>query len=80
VAVIELSGRFSNLQGAERPGFGAPLHMEASLTGSALFDIDRGRYVGGYYEIDMFAVHAESGVELQLTGHATGTLELLDAR
>jgi len=80
VAVIGLSGTFSNLQGAERSGFGAPLHMEAGLTGSALFDIDHGRYVGGYYEIDMFAVHAESGVELQLTGHATGTLELLSAR
>jgi hypothetical protein len=80
VAVIGLSGTFSNLQGAEESGFGAPLHMEASLTGSALFDIDHGRYVGGRYEIDMFALHAEGGVEVQLTGHANGTLELLGAR
>jgi hypothetical protein len=71
VAVIGLSGTFSNLQGIEESGFGAPLHMEASLTGSASFDIDHGRYVGGRYEIDMFAVHAEGGVEVQLTGHAT---------
>lgn len=80
IAVIGLSGTFSNLRGAEESGFGAPLNMEASLTGSALFDIDRGRYVGGSYEIDMFAVHAEGGVEVQLTGHANGTLELLAAR
>lgn len=80
VAVIGLSGTFSNLQGIEESGFGAPLHMEASLTGSALFDIDHGRYVGGRYEIDMFALHAESGVEVQLTGHANGTLEAVDAR
>lgn len=80
VAVIGLSGTFSNLQGIEESGFGAPMHMEASLTGSALFDIGHGRYVGGRYEIDMFAVHAEGGVEVQLTGHANGNLELLDAR
>ncbi|MGD2215975.1 MAG: hypothetical protein PVJ64_04440 [Gemmatimonadales bacterium] len=80
VAVIGLSGSFSNLQGVEESGFGAPLHMEASLTGTAQFDIDRGCYVGGRYEIDMFAVHAEAGVEVQLTGHANGTLELLVAR
>jgi hypothetical protein len=80
VAVIGLSGTFSNLQGIEESGFGAPLHMEASLTGSALFDIDHGRYVGGRYEIDMFALHAEGGVEVQLTGHANGTLEAVGAR
>jgi hypothetical protein len=80
VAVIGLSGTFSNLQGIEESGFGAPLHMEASLTGSASFDIDHGRYVGGRYEIDMFAVHAEGGVEVQLTGHANGSQELVGAR
>lgn len=80
VAVIGLSGTFSNLQGVEESGFGAPMHMEAGLTGSALFDIGRGRYVGGRYEIDMFAVHAEGGVEVQLTGHANGNLELVVAR
>lgn len=80
VALIGLSGTFSNLQGMEEAGFGAPLVMEASLTGSALFDIDHGRYVGGRYEIDMFAVHAEGGVEVQLTGHANGTQELVGAR
>ncbi len=80
VALIGLSGTFSNLQGAELSGLGAPMHMEASLTGSALFDIDHGRYVGGRYEIDMFAVHAEAGVEVQLIGHANGTLELVGGR
>lgn len=80
VAVIGLSGTFSNLQGAEVSGVGAPLHIDASLTGSALFDIDHGRYVGGRYEIDMFAVHAEGGVEVQLTGHANGTLEAVGAK
>ncbi|NIN72402.1 MAG: hypothetical protein GTO46_10895 [Gemmatimonadetes bacterium] len=78
VAVIGLSGTFSNLQGVEESRFGAPLHMEASLTGSAQFDIDHGRYIGGRYEIDMFALHAEGGVEVQLTGHANGTLAAVD--
>ncbi|UCC71189.1 MAG: hypothetical protein JSV86_12425 [Gemmatimonadota bacterium] len=80
IAVIGLSGTFSNLQGIDEAGFGAPMHMEASLTGSALFDIDQGCYVGGHYEIDMFALHAEGGVEVQLTGHANGSLDLVSAR
>lgn len=80
VAVIGLSGTFSNVRGIEESGFGAPMHMEASLVGSALFDIDHGRYVGGRYEIDMFAVHAQAGVEVQLTGHANGNLEFVRAR
>lgn len=80
LAVIELSGSYSRLQGAEEVGLGVPLHMQASLTGSNLFDITHGRFVGGHYEIDMFALHAAEGVELQLTGHADGDLELLTAQ
>ncbi len=80
LAVIGLSGTFSNLEGIEESGIGAPMHMEASLTGSTLFDIERGRYVGGHYEIDMFALQAAEGIEIQLTGHANGNLELVSAR
>jgi len=80
VAVIELAGSYSQLQGFEESGFGEPMHVQASLTGSSLFDIDRGRFVGGRYEIDMFALHAAEGVEIHLTGHANGGLELMSAR
>ena len=80
IAVIELAGSYSQLQGFEESGLGVPMHMQASLTGSSLFDIDNGRFVGGRYEIDMFALHAAEGVETRLTGHATGDLELVDAR
>jgi len=80
VAVIELAGSYSQLQGFEESGLGVPMHMQASLTGSSLFDIDNGRFVGGRYEIDMFALHAAEGVEIRLTGHANGDLELVDAR
>jgi len=80
IAVIELTGSYSQLQGFEESGFGEPMHVQASLTGSSLFDIDRGRFVGGRYEIDMFALHAAEGVEIQLTGHANGRLELVNAR
>ncbi len=80
IAVIDLTGSYSQLQGFEESGFGEPMHVQASLTGSSLFDIDRGRFVGGQYEIDMFALHAAEGVEIQLTGHANGRLELMNAR
>ena len=80
IAVIELKGSYSQLQGFEDSGFGVPMHVQASLTGSSLFDIDRGRFVGGRYEIDMFALHAAEGIEIQLTGHANGGLELVNAR
>ena len=80
IAVIELTGSYSQLQGFEESGFGVPMHVQASLTGSSLFDIDRGRFVGGRYEIDMFALHAAEGVEIQMTGHANGRLELVNAR
>jgi hypothetical protein len=80
IAEIALSGSYSQLQGMEAAGGEPPLHVQASLTGSSLFDIGRGRFVGGRYEIDMFALHAADGVEIQLTGHATGDLELLSAR
>ncbi len=76
IAVIELSGSYSRLKGIET-FMGAPMHMEASLIGSTLFDIESGRFVGGRYEIDMFALHAAEGIEIQLTGHANGKLELL---
>jgi hypothetical protein len=80
IAEIELTGTYSQLQGVEAAGANPPLHMQASLTGSSLFDIGRGRFVGGRYEIDMFALHASKGVEIQLTGHANGNLELLSPR
>ncbi len=80
IAVIELAGAYSQLQGFEESGFGEPVHVQASLTGSSLFDIDRGRFVGGRYEIDMFALHAAEGVEIQLTGHANGGLDLVNSR
>ncbi|GEM_PF-2986640 len=78
-AVIELSGSYSRLQGMEDVGLGVPMHLQASLTGFNLFDINQGRFTGGHYEIDMFALHAADGVEIQLTGHADGNLELLNA-
>ncbi len=80
IAVIELAGSYSQLQGFEESGLGVPMHVQASLAGSSLFDIDRGRFVGGRYEIDMFALHAAEGVEIELTGHANGGLELVNAR
>lgn len=80
LAVIQLAGSYSRLRGLEEFVGGAPQHMEASLTGSTLFDINGGRFVGGHYEIDMFALHAEAGIEIQLTGHANGDLELVTSR
>lgn len=80
VAVIGLSGSYSRLQALEGTGLGVPLHVEASLTGTTMFDVRRGRFTGGRYEVDMFALHAESGVELRMTGHANGSLELLRER
>jgi hypothetical protein len=80
IAVIELAGRYSQLQAGDEITFGIPLHMEATLTGSSLFNISEGRFTGGHYELDMFALHAEGGVEVHLTGHADGTQELLTGR
>ncbi len=80
VAVISVKGSYSRLHGLGDLALGQPLHLQATLIGSSLFDINQGRFVGGRYEVDMFALHAEGGVELQLTGHANGKLELLSAR
>jgi hypothetical protein len=80
IAVIELAGSYSQLQGAEEIGLGVPMHLQTSLTGSTLFDVSRGRFVDGRYEIDMFALQAAEGIEIHLTGHANGILELLDTR
>jgi hypothetical protein len=80
VAVIALAGKYSQLEGVEETALGVPLRMEATLTGSSQFDITRGRFVGGHYQLDMFALHAEGGVEIQLIGHADGSQELLNAR
>ncbi len=91
IAEIALSGSYSQLQGVEAAPQGPPLHVQASLTGSSLFDIARGRFVGGRsgsngglsggrYEIDLFALHAAEGVEIDMTGHATGELKLLGER
>jgi hypothetical protein len=79
IAVIGISGSYSRLQGIEDAGLGSPLHMEASLTGSSLFDVQAGRFVGGEYEIDMFALHSTPQVEVQLVGHASGKLQLVEA-
>jgi hypothetical protein len=51
--------------------------MDARLTGVSLFDITWGRFVGGDFQLDMFALSASEEVEIQLTGHANGKLELL---
>ena len=80
IALIALAGDFSRLQGIEAVAGGVPMHVETSLTGSTLFDVARGRFVEGQYEIDMFALHAADGVEIQLIGHANGRLELMDTR
>ncbi len=80
IAVIELSGNYSQLEGLEGAALGTPLHVQASLVGSSLFHIGQGRFVGGAYELDMFALHAADGIEIQVTGHANGGLELVDAR
>jgi hypothetical protein len=80
IAVIDLAGRYSQLQTEEEFTFGIPLHMEATLRGSSLFSISDGRFTGGHYELDMFALHAEGGVEVHLTGHADGNQELLAGR
>lgn len=77
LAVIGLSGSYSKLQGLEEIGVGEPMHVQASMTGTTTFDITRGRFVGGRYELDMFALHAAEGIEIQLTGHANGNLELV---
>lgn len=78
VASIRLSGSYSRM---EEPGemlAGVPMHVEASLTGETVFDVERGRFSQGHYEIDMFALYAEAGVEIRLTGHADGDLELVE--
>jgi hypothetical protein len=80
IAVIDLAGSYASRLTESALGSGAPLHVQASLTGSALFDIAGGRYLGGTYEIDLYALQAAGGVELGLTGHANGTLELLENR
>jgi hypothetical protein len=77
IVVIEIAGSYSQLQGLEDVGIGAPLHMDARLTGVSLFDITWGRFVGGDFQLDMFALSASEEVEIQLTGHANGKLELL---
>jgi len=80
VAVIELSGSYSKLQGVGEMSLGTPMHMEATLSGSTRFDIRRGRFSDGHYEIDMLALHSESGVEVELVGLAQGELKLLSDR
>jgi hypothetical protein len=80
LAVIALAGDYSRLQGIEEMAGGTPMHVETSLTGSTTFDVRHGRFIEGRYEIDMFALHAAPGIELQLIGHANGRLELVSAR
>lgn len=80
IAVIRLRGSYSQLEGMGEPMLGAPMHIEATLTGATEFDISKGRFTDGHYEIDMFALHADRGVEVELIGHADGDLQLLGAR
>ena len=80
IAVIRLSGSYSQLEGMSEPMAGLPMHLEASLTGDTEFDIAKGRFIDGHYEIDMFALHADRGVEVELIGHADGDLGLLGGR
>ncbi len=79
IAVIALSGNYSREDGIETMELGLPLHMEASFTGTSLFAIGEGRFVGGSYELDMFALHSTGDAEVELTGHANGHLELIEA-
>jgi hypothetical protein len=80
IALIELKGSYSQLEGLERSALGTPMHIQASLTGFSIFDIAEGRFAGGEYEIDMFALSSADGIEIQLTGHANGNLELVGAK
>ncbi len=80
VAVIDVAGSYKQLLTMGQVTIGIPMHMEARLTGSTAFDLSRGRYNSGSYEIDMFALHASSDTEIQLIGRADGTLELLTSR
>lgn len=80
IAVIDLQGSYSDLEGARAQAV-LPMYLEATLTGTARFDIQAGRFNGGEYQVDMFALNTgEKGGELRLTGHATGELKLLDSR
>lgn len=78
LAVIGLAGSYSQLQGAET-GSVSPMQVQLSLSGSTLFDIDRGRFISGHYELNMLALQSVNGIELELTGFATGQLELVGA-
>lgn len=78
IAVIALAGSYSREEGVEAIERGLPLHMEASLTGLSLFAVGEGRFVGGSYELDMFALHSTGDAEVALTGHANGVLELIE--
>ncbi len=80
IAVIELRGSYSRLQGMEEEVAGIPIHLQATMTGQTRFAVAEGRFIDGRYEIDMFALHAAEGIEIQLTGHANGTLELVGER
>ncbi|NIR45657.1 MAG: hypothetical protein GWN99_14755 [Gemmatimonadetes bacterium] len=79
IAVIALSGSYTREESIEAMELGLPLHMEASFTGVSLFAIAEGRFVGGSYELDMFALHSTGAAEVELTGHANGRLELVEA-
>lgn len=80
IAVIRLSGSYSPVEGGTGTMGGVPMHIEATLTGTTEFDISKGRYSDGHYEIDMFALHADGGVEVEMIGHADGDLQLLAGR
>lgn len=75
VAVIEVRGSYSSLeQAAGGDDAAAAMHFEATIAGSAEFDIDAGWFRDGRYEIDMYAVEGLDEGSIHLTGHATGAL------
>jgi hypothetical protein len=81
IAVIGFEGSYSRSAGTgDGSEAGLPSHLEATLGGSALFDIRRGRFVGGRYEMDMFALHSGPEGAIELVGRADGRLELVEPR
>lgn len=76
IAVIDISGSYSRLEGGEIPRGGGPMHVRFALKGFTLFDVANGRFTFGQYEMDMLAVQNIGGVDLEVTGFSNGKLEL----
>ena len=56
------------------------MHVQLEMTGSTIFDIEAGRFTDGDYQLDMLAVQNVKGMDLEITGHASGRLELVSGR